>query len=75
MPYVSLKTFPRDKEAGKRVVEQIQEVLMKNWDIPADYISISLEEIAPEDWDSRVQIPEIDARPEIMMIKDGKKLY
>ena len=75
MPYISIKTFPRDKEANKKVVEQIKEIAMKTWDIPGDYISISLEEIDPDDWDSKVQKPEIDARPDIMMIRDGKKLY
>ena len=75
MPYISIKGYPKDDETKRRVVEEINEVMLRLWKCPPEAITISLEEVAPEDWQSRVRGPEIESNADRMMILDGKKNY
>ena len=75
MPYISIKAFPKDEETKNKVVEKINQILLETWGCPQKAISISVEEIKPEDWNEKVRIPEINAKADKMKILDGEKKY
>ena len=75
MPYIAVKAFPKDEETKKQVVDQINEVFLKTWGCPQEAITISVEEVAPADWDEKVKEPEIIPKLDQMMILDGEKKY
>lgn len=75
MPYISIKTIPKDEETKKRTVEQIQEVFLKTWGCPPEAITISVEEFTPDDFEKKVREPEILPNMDKMVILDGKKKY
>ena len=75
MPYIKIKAYPKDEETKKKVVSEINEVFLKYWGCPPEALSISLEEVAPEDWDSKVREVEIEPNKDKMMILDGVKKY
>ena len=49
MPYIAIKTFPKDEELKRKAIEKLNEVFMEYWDCPPQAITISCEEIAKED--------------------------
>lgn len=73
MPYIAIKSYPKDEETKKLLVEKINDVVMEVVGCPAQAITISLEEIAPEDWEVKVKIPEIEANLDKMMILSGER--
>ena len=75
MPYVDIKCFPRTEEMRKDIVEKINTVLQEAWGCPAETISISLEEVTPENWDAQVKAAEMDPREDTMFILHGEKRY
>ena len=75
MPYLSIKCYPRDEAARRAAVERLNQALMEVWGCAPEDITISLEEVAPEDWDDRVERPEIRARLDTVWILDGEKRY
>ncbi len=75
MPYISIKAYPRDEETKKKLVEQINEVLLKTWGCPQKAVTISLEEVEAADWNSKVREQEILPNDDKMMILDGQKRY
>lgn len=75
MPYVDIKCFPRTEEMRKDLVEKINQLLIDAWGVPQEAVSISLEEVTPEDWDEQVKVPEMDARDDTMYILHGQKRF
>ncbi|MDD3240823.1 MAG: tautomerase family protein [Lachnospira sp.] len=75
MPYISVKAFPKDEETKKRVVDKINQVFLEEWGCPPEALTISVEEVAPDEWNEQVKRPEIDTKLDKMMILDGKKQY
>lgn len=75
MPYIAIKSFPKDQETKEAVVEKINEILLELWGCPQEAITISIEEVAPADWEEKVIKPEINPKKECMMILSGKKCY
>ena len=75
MPYIAIKAYPKDIETKKKVVDEINEVFKRNWGCPPEAISISVEEVSPEDWEDTVVKPVIEPNDAKMMIRDGKKRY
>lgn len=75
MPYLAIKTSPKDAETKKRVIEQINQIFLKEWGCPQEAISISLEEFSPAEWDEKVTKPEIEPKEDKMMILNGEKRY
>ena len=75
MPYIRVKAFPKDEETKKIVVEGINKVFRNHWGCPPEAISISIEEVAPEDCDEQVREKEILPNEDKMMILDGEKKY
>ena len=75
MPYVRIKAYPKDEAIKQRVAQRIADVFLEEWGCPLEAISLSFEEIAPAEWESTVQKPEVDAHSEIMLIHNGKKNF
>ena len=75
MPYIAIKAYPKDEETKKKLVDQINEVLLETWGCPQEAISISIEEVKPADWNSTVMETEVLPKTDKMMILEGKKRY
>jgi 4-oxalocrotonate tautomerase len=57
------------------VVEKINEIFLELWGCPQEAITISIEEVAPADWQEKIVKPEIEPKKENMMILSGQKRY
>lgn len=75
MPYIRIKAYPKDEETKKRVVDKINNVFLEEWGCPPQAISISIEEIEPQNWEEEVHKAEILPNADKMMILDGRKNY
>ncbi len=75
MPYIAIKAYPKDEAVKKKVVEEINEIFLKYWGCPPQAISVSMESVAPEEWDEKVRQPEILPNADKMMILDGEKRF
>ena len=75
MPYVAIKTFPQDEAARRRAAERIHRLLMEEWGSEADWISVSVENIDPAEWDERIVRGAMENDAPYMLIRDGEKLY
>lgn len=73
MPYIAIRCYPKDEETKKKVVEKINEVFLENWGCPPEAITISLEEVRPEDWNDKVVKPLIEPAEPFVRIRNGKK--
>ena len=74
MPYIAIKSFPKDEATKQAVVDKINEIFVEMWGCPPEAITISLEEVAPADWAEKVQKPEIEANMDKVRILGGKEL-
>lgn len=75
MPYIAIKSFPKDQATKELVVEKINEIFLEVWGCPQEAITISIEDVTPEDWHEKIVKPEIDPKKENMLILSGKKCY
>ena len=74
MPYIAIHCYPKDEETKNKVVDEINAVFLKHWGCPPEAISISLEEVKPEEWNDKVVKPLIEPAGEFLRIRNGKKL-
>ncbi|MBE6999246.1 MAG: hypothetical protein IJF34_12675 [Clostridia bacterium] len=75
MPYIAIRSWPKDEETVNRVVERINQVFLEEWGCPPQALTISHEEIAPEDWAEKVVKPIIEPNLDKMKILSGEKKY
>ena len=75
MPYIAIKSVPKDDETKKKVVDEINEVFLKYWGCPPQAMTISVEDISPEDWTEIVVKPQIEPIMDKVMILNGEKKY
>ena len=75
MPYIAIKAYPKDEETKKKVVDEINEVVLKYWGCPPKAVTISVEEILPEDCTEKVVKPIIEPLGDKVMIRSGEKKY
>lgn len=75
MPYIAIKSFPKDEATKRAVTDKINEIFLEVWGCPQEAITISIEEVLPANWDETVVLPEIEPKEGCMMIRDGKKRY
>ena len=73
MPYIAIKSYPKEEETKKLLVEKINDVVMEVVGCPPQAITISLEEILPEEWEEKIVKPEIEPNFDKMMILSGKR--
>ncbi len=72
MPYIAIKAYPKDIETKKKVIEKVNSAFAELWGCPREAIFISLEEVAPSDWEEKVVKPEIEPKMDKMVVKAGK---
>lgn len=75
MPYIAIKSYPKDEETKKKIVEKINEAFLEVWGCRPEAVTISLEEVTPEEWQEKVAKPEIETNMDKMMIVSGVKKY
>jgi len=75
MPYIAIKGYPKDEETKKKVVDQINDIFVREWGCSPEAISISVEEVDPSDWEETVVKVEIEKKKEKMFILSGNKNY
>ena len=75
MPYIAIKAFPKDEETVKAVVENLNQALIDTLGCPPEAVSVSYEEVQPDDWKEQVIDGDMAAKADYMMIRDGEKLY
>lgn len=75
MPYIAIKSFPKDEETKKKVVDKINQVFLEVWGCQQEALTISLEEIVSDEWEKKVVEPEMEPKKDHMMIFNGKKKY
>ena len=73
MPYIAIKSYPKDEATKQAVVEKINRIFLEEWGCPPQAITISVEEIAPEQWQEQVVKPEIEPKLDRMFILNGEK--
>lgn len=74
MPYVAIKTFPKNEKEKAEAAERISRVLQEVWGCEPDWISVSIENIDPDDWDEKVVNGSMQPNMDHMIILDGKKV-
>ena len=74
MPYIAIKSYPRDKESRDRLAEKIRQDVMEICHLPASAVTIGYEEIRPEDWEETVVKAEIEPNMDKMLIVKGEKV-
>ncbi|MDL2234813.1 tautomerase family protein [Christensenellaceae bacterium OttesenSCG-928-L17] len=74
MPYIAIKSFPKDNATKEAVVEQINNIFLEVWGCPQEAITISIEDVAPEDWNDKIVKPEIEPNKANMMILSGERV-
>ena len=75
MPYIRIKAYPKDQATKEKVVEAINKTFVDNWGCAPEAISISIEDVTPEDWVEKVEKAEIETNADKMLILNGQKKY
>jgi len=73
MPYIAVKSIPKDEETVRRVIDKINQLFLEEWGCPPQAISISYEEIPKEEWKEKVADAEMADRADAMVILNGEK--
>ena len=73
MPYISIKSWPKNDAIRAEAVKRINEVFLEVWGCPPEALTISCEVVQPEDWNEKVVQAEIETKPETVMIRSGKE--
>ena len=72
MPYIQIKAWPKDEAVKKEVASEIVKLFEEKWGCPKEALTVSFEEIAPADWEEKVEKPVIEPNSENMYILSGK---
>ena len=75
MPYIRIKAYPKDQATKEKVVEAINKAFVDNRGCAPEAISISIEEVAPDNWVDQVEKAEIEPNADKMFILNGQKKY
>ena len=73
MPYISIKAYPKDDETKRKTAEAILEVIQKTMGAEPEWVTISMEDIEPDEWEEKVVKAEILPNMDRVLILDGKK--
>jgi len=72
MPHVAVKLYAgRSEQQKSRLAEKITKAVMAGANCAADSVSVSIEDIEPEDWVEKVFKPEIIAKSNQLYKKPG----
>jgi 4-oxalocrotonate tautomerase len=72
MPHVIVKMYEGRSETQKKALaEDITRAVVKTLGQGADAVSVSIEDVAPQDWAEKVYRPDIAAKPGQLYKKPG----
>jgi 4-oxalocrotonate tautomerase len=72
MPHVIIKLQTGRSDAQKSIIaDEITKALMASANVTADAVSVSLEDIEPDDWVETVYRPDIIGKPATLFKKPG----
>ncbi|KPJ87339.1 MAG: hypothetical protein AMS17_08835 [Spirochaetes bacterium DG_61] len=72
MPHVMIKMYPgRNMEQKRELAIRIVQAMEETIGARRESISLSFEEVKPEDWDERVVKPDIVDRKELLFMAPG----
>ena len=74
MPYIAIKAYPKEEAVVKELVENVNKAIVDTLGCPPEVVSISYEEVLPDDWKERIIDGEMAANAAYMKIKDGQRL-
>ncbi|MBE6994444.1 MAG: hypothetical protein E7423_07390 [Ruminococcaceae bacterium] len=75
MPYVAIKSWPKDEETKKRVVEKVNQAMIDALGCAPEALTISYEMIPKEEWEEKVKKVDIEPKMDKVMILSGVKKY
>ena len=75
MPYIAIKTLPKDKKVKENTVEKLQKLFVESWNCPPEAITISVEEFEQNEYYDAVVKPEVEPKMDKMMIFKGEKKF
>ena len=73
MPYVRIKAYPKDEETKRKLAKRISEAFLEVWGCPREAISVSIEEVSPDEWERKVVKGEIEPNSDKMFILFGQE--
>ena len=73
MPYIRIKAYPKDEATKQRLAEAINQAFLSIWGCPQEAISLSIEEVNPQDWEQEVEEKDIRENRDKMYILNGKR--
>ena len=75
MPHIVVKLWPgRTEEQKAAMARALVEAAGKNLNASPQWLSVAIEEVAPENWEEQVVAPEIDGKADTLYFRQGKYL-
>ena len=72
MPHIVVKLYTGRSEAQKQqIAEEMTLAIMRSAKCGEDSVSVAIEDVAPQDWDAEVFMPEIAAKSDTLYKKPG----
>lgn len=71
MPHVIIKIFPKTEEQKKRLAKAITDSIVEITDNEEKAVSITFEEVTPEEWPEKVYRPDILEKENQLYKKPG----
>ena len=73
MPYISIKSWPKDDAVRAEAIRRVSEVFVEVWGCPPEALTVSSEIVQPEDWAETVVKAEIEPKMDKVMILKGQE--
>lgn len=70
MPYIAIKTIPKDEKTKRNAVEQIEKIVLDTWGCPPEAITISVEEVTSDEFRTKIREQEVIAKMD--KVRTGK---
>lgn len=72
MPHIIVKLYPgRSEEQKARIAEEVTKAMMAAANCAEKSVSVSIEDVAPEDWAGKVYKPDIVGKANLIYKKPG----
>jgi len=72
MPHIIVKLYPgRSEEQKARIAEDVTKAVMAAANCAEKSVSVSIEDVAPEDWAEKVYRPDIVGKADLIYKKPG----
>ena len=71
MPHIEIKLYPGyGEEKRKRLAQSVLEAVVHDLEVPERVVSITFEEVSPEQWQEKVYAPLIENREGLVKAPD-----